>query len=164
MLAGKPIPQISAKFGIPATSLYNYSKSRLKRYRAGGDPVLEQERKDLERQEVAAVRDCVMEDVNKTRETGWKLVQAMLKGLPENGVLDCDPKGAASLLREIRGNAELQARMEGRIQDGKSSVQVNVVVLGGHTSRAASLETLPELEAIAGEVIDAEGFEIPPGS
>lgn len=160
MLRGQSIPKMAEKFGIPKTTLYNYSKTRLREYRAGADPALQHEAKALKAQEVEAVRDCVMEDVHKARAIGWKLVDGMVASIPENGKLDCDPKAAAGLLREIRGNAELQARLEGRLQDSKT-VQVNVVVLSGHAGHLAQPDNPP---APADDVLEAEWSEISPGS
>lgn len=156
MLAGRKASEIAKQYGLHPSAIHRYQHKRLKRYLAAGDPALEMERRDMERKEIAAVQDTVLDDVSRIRTNGWALVDSMLT--PEKiKALDCDVRGTAGILREIRGAAELKARLEGRLQD-RSVAQINVVILSTHEVQPAPRS------APVGETIDAEYFEITPGS
>lgn len=175
LLADRTLSSISAEFRVSESALNRFRREKLKRYLAMGDRAMLAEQQLVQNQQaksVQAARDYVMEDVQRTRSTAWSLIEAMNKGLPENGVLDCDAKASAALLREIRSNAELQARLEGRLQE-RASTQVNVVVLTSHPGsgdapQVAVSHAGPTLRiepaSPTEETIDAELVEIPPGA
>jgi hypothetical protein len=165
MLAGRKASEIAKQYGLHPSAIHRYQHKRLKRYLAAGDPALEIERKDMERNQISAVQDIVMDDVRRIRKAGWSLIESMME--PDKiKTLDCDPKASASLLREIRENARLQAQLDGRLQD-RSATQVNVVILSAAPEHQAPHQA-PYQAQIANppvdDVLDAEWCEISPGS
>jgi hypothetical protein len=154
--------KISAKFGISIDALARYQKSELRRYIVNGVNLVDQERAVAQAESDKAVTDLVMDDITKIRGNGRTILDAVMKGMPENGQLDCDPKGFAVVARELRENARLQAQLEGRLQD-RSATQVNVVILS-----AAPEHQAPHQAQIANppvdDVLDAEWCEISPGA
>jgi hypothetical protein len=94
--------KISAKFGISIDALARYQKSELRRYIVNGVNLVDQERAVAQAESDKAVTDLVMDDITKIRGNGRTILDAVMKGMPENGQLDCDPKGFAVVARELR--------------------------------------------------------------
>lgn len=150
LLLNQSNAKISRDFGVSIDALARYRKNELRRYMVNGNNILQAEQAIVRAEQDGAVRDLVMQDITEIRGSGHKLLKALIDGMPGNGELDCDPKAAAAIMREIRGNAELQARLEGRL-DAPGAVHVNVNI--GLASAAPVVE---QAEWPDGETIDAE--------
>lgn len=157
--------KISREYGVSLDALRRYRKNELRRYIVNGINPMRAEESVVQAEQDKATRDFVMSDITTIRDNGHKVLKALIDGMPESGRLDCDPKAAAAVMREIRGNAELQARLEGRLQDA-GRVQVNVVVLTSHDAPGSQPGPLLHENPLpaSDDTIDAETFEIPPGS
>lgn len=148
-------PKIAAKFGISIDALARYQKRELRRYIVGGVNIAHEQAMDVRRKDDAMVADLIMDDITKIRGNGRTVLEAVMRGMPADGKLTCDPKGFAVVANVLRENAEFQARLEGRLQE--RAAVVSVVVLTSHAAAPAS--------TVEGEIIDAEcECEIPPGS
>lgn len=163
LLAGRKVSEVSRQFHVSQFSIRNYKQHRLNKYIAAGDPAIAAEQQVIDNREVRAIQDTVLDDVSRIRTNGWALVESMLT--PEKiKALDCDVRGTAGILREIRGAAELKARLEGRLQD-RSTPQINVVILGAYPilPPAHQVETL-RVAAPVDEILEAEYSDITPGA
>ncbi len=152
LLQKKSHRSIAAKFGISVEAITRYVKKELRRYIVNGVNLVEQEKAVVQAESDKAARDVVMSDISVMRSHSHKLLNSIMAGMPKTGKLDCDPRGAASVMRELRGADELQARLEGRL-DAPGAVHFNVSI--GLMGAAAVAPAAPA-EDWPGDTIDAE--------